>query len=95
MENKTIEMELSVVDWFKGKYPGIKVNEPKWANLTVAEEYRRMEVGDVVMFRIPGYNYQTVRCAPSTSLIAESMEGRRWTTRMDRNNRCVAVLRVE
>ncbi len=95
MENKTIQMDQTVKEWFSGKYPGIEIKEPKWACLNVAEEYRRMEVGDIVVFPIPQYNYQTIRCAPSTSLIEESMEGKRWTTRIDRNNKGVAVLRVQ
>lgn len=95
MESKTIEMDLSVVEWFKGKYPGIDIKEPRWASLTATEEMRRQKVGEVVIFPAAGYNCNSIRSLPSTSLFNESIEGRRWTTRVDRNNKGVAVLRVE
>ena len=95
MENKTVEMDLSVVDWFKEKFPGIEIKEPKWAHLSATEQMRRMEVGDIVIFPAMTYNCNSLRCIPSTSLMKETVEGRRWTTRVDRPNKGVAVLRVE
>lgn len=64
------------------------------ATLGVAEELRNMNVGDVVRFPIPKYNYNTVRAAPATTLVAEVMDGCRWKTKKDIDNKCVLVTRT-
>lgn len=60
----------------------------------IAEEYRKMKVGDVVAFPVPKYNYNTIRQTPQTSCLNESMEGRKWTTRKDFENKCIIVTRL-
>ena len=60
----------------------------------IAEEYRKMEVDDVVAFPVPKYNYNTIRQTPQTSCLKESMEGRKWTTKKDFENKCIIVTRV-
>lgn len=95
MENKTTQMDLSVIEWFKGKYPGMEIKEPRLASLSATEEMRKLKVGDVVVFPAAYYNCNSIRSLPSTSLFNETIEGRKWTTRVDRNNKGVAVLRVE
>lgn len=65
------------------------------ATLGIAEEFRKMEVGDVVHFSISKYNYNSIRTAPCTSLVTERIEeGRRWKTRLDIDNKCVVVTRT-
>lgn len=64
------------------------------ATLGIAEELRNMEIGDVVQFPIPKYNYNSVRTAPGTTLVAERIEGRRWKSKMDYDNKCAVVTRT-
>lgn len=64
------------------------------ATLGVAEEFRRMEVGDVVQFPSPKYNYNTIRATPSSSLINDRMEGKRWKTKLNFDKKCVEVTRI-
>lgn len=66
----------------------------KIATLGIAEELRNMEVGDVVQFPVPKYNYNSIRTSPGTTLVAETMEGRKWKTKKDIDNRCVLVTRT-
>lgn len=94
MVNETIKIDQSVKDWFKLKHPGIKVKEPRFATLGVAEEYKRMEVGDVVLFPASDYPANTVRCTPNTTLLNKVLEGCKWTTRVDPANKSIAVLRL-
>lgn len=60
----------------------------------IAQEFRNMEVGDVVCFPIENYVYNTVRVAPSSILVKERMEGWNWKTRIDYDNKCVEVTRT-
>lgn len=53
-----------------------------------------MEIGDVVQFPVPKYNYNSIRTSPGTTLVAETMEGRKWKTRKDIDNKCVFVTRT-
>lgn len=69
-------------------------NVTRTATLGIAKELRNMEVGDVVKFPLPQYKYTSIRTMPSTALVNEQMEGRKWTARLDRVNKCVFVTRV-
>ena len=66
----------------------------KIATLGIAEELKNMEIGDVVQFPVPKYNYNSIRTSPGTTLVAETMEGRKWKTKKDIDNRCVLVTRT-
>lgn len=66
----------------------------KIATLGIAEEMRRMNVGDVVRFPTAQYNYNSIRSAPSTSLVAERMEGKKWKTKINFDDKCVEVTRI-
>lgn len=68
--------------------------EIKIATLSIADEFRKMNVGDVVRFPTNRYNYNSIRSTPSTSLVAERMEGKRWKTKIDFENKCVEVTRT-
>lgn len=88
-------MDLGVMDFFKKRFPHLNIKTPVWATLTVTEEFRRLEVGEIVLFPISSYNYQTIRSAPGTTMVPEVLnEGRQWKTRIDKANKSVAVLRV-
>lgn len=60
----------------------------------IAEEFRNMEVGDIVRFPTSQYKYNTIRATPSTTMVNERMEGKRWRTRIDFDNKCVEVTRI-
>ena len=93
MENK--EINKSIVDFFTGKYPGVKVGDVRWAASGIAPEFRSMSVGDIVLFATDKYNYQSIRSTPGTVMVQERMQdGREWTTRVDYANKVVAVMRV-
>lgn len=95
MENKTIDMNLSIVDAFKKNFPNLDIKTPTWAVLGVTAEFRKLQVGDIVLFPIDSYNYQTIRSTPGTSMVPEVLnEGRQWKTKLDKDNKSVAVLRI-
>lgn len=95
MENKAIDMNLSIVEAFKKAYPELDIKSPTWAVLGVTAEFRKLQVGDIVLFPIDSYNYQTIRSTPGTSMVPEVLnEGRQWKTKLDRDNKSVAVLRI-
>ena len=95
MENKTKDMNLSIVDAFKKNFPDLDIKTPTWAVLGVTAEFRRLQVGDIVLFPIDSYNYQTIRSTPGTSMVPEVLnEGRQWKTKLDKDNKSVAVLRI-
>lgn len=95
MANKKIDINLEVMDFFKGKYPDLEIKTPKMASLGVTEEFRRLEVGEIVLFPVGPYNYQTIRSTPGSTMIPEVLnEGRQWKTRIDKANKCIAVLRT-
>lgn len=71
-----------------------KKKTPRTAELGIAEELRNMKVGDVVQFPIPKYNYNSIRSSPFTTLINETLEGRKWKNRVDYNNGNVVVTRI-
>lgn len=95
METKTKEINLEVMDFFKARFPDLQIKEPVWATLAVAQEFRRLKVGEIVLFPIASYNYQTIRSTPGTTMVPEVLnEGRQWKTRIDKANKSVAVIRV-
>lgn len=95
MEKTTTKMNLSVVDEFKKTFPDLDIKMPTWAVAGVTAEFRKLNVGEIVLFPIDSYNYQTIRSTPSSSLVPEVMnEGRQWKTKLDRANKSVAVLRI-
>lgn len=64
------------------------------ASLGIAEEMRRMEVGGVVKFPFDKYNYNSVRSTPSTTLVPERTEGKRWKTKINYEEKCTEVTRT-
>lgn len=64
------------------------------ASLGITEEIRRMGIGDVVQFPLSQYNYNSIRATPSTSLVNERLEGKRWRTKINFDNKCVEVIRI-
>lgn len=95
MENQTTDINLAIVDDFRRKLPGIEVNTPTWATEGVTDEFRKLNVGDIVLFPIDSYNYQTIRSTPGTTMVPEVLkEGRKWKTKLDRDNQSVAVIRI-
>ena len=51
-------MNLSIVDAFKKNFPDLDIKTPTWAVLGVTAEFRKLQVGDIVLFPIDSYNYQ-------------------------------------
>lgn len=60
----------------------------------ISEEFRSMDVGEIVRFPVSKYRYSTIRSTPSASLVNERMEGKRWKTRVDYPNKCIEVTRI-
>ena len=88
-------MDLGVMNFFRQRFPHLDIKAPVWATLGVTEEFRRLKIGEIVLFPISSYNYQTIRSAPGTSMVPEVLnEGRQWKTRLDKANKSVAVLRI-
>lgn len=64
------------------------------ASLGITEEMRNMNVGDVVLFPLDRYNYNSVRATPSTSLVPDRAEGKRWKTSVNYEQKCTEVTRI-
>lgn len=64
------------------------------ATLGIAEEFRRMEIGEVVQFPTAQYNYNSIRATPSTTLVNERLEGKKWRTKINFDDKCVEVTRL-
>ncbi|MDE7464956.1 MAG: hypothetical protein K2M59_03645 [Muribaculaceae bacterium] len=93
--NTAEQINLGVAKFFKSKFPHLTLTGPRWAEFGVTDEFRGMKVGEIVLFPISSYNYQTIRSTPGTSMVPEVLnEGRQWKTRLDRENKSVAVLRI-
>lgn len=58
------------------------------------EEFRDMNVGDVVRFPLDKYNYNTLRVIPSTSLVSDRVDGKNWKTKINYLEKAVDVKRV-
>lgn len=62
----------------------------------VAEEFRNLSIGEVIMFPMLEYNPNTVRNAPSASMLNERVKtGKKWITSTDLDDKCVYVIRVK
>lgn len=62
----------------------------------VAEEFRNLNVGEVIVFPMDAYNPNTVRNTPSASMLNERVKtGKKWITSTDTEDRCVYVVRVK
>lgn len=62
----------------------------------VAEEFRKLEVGETVAFPAAEYNANTIRNAQSSQLLNERLKyGKTWKTRTDIEDRCIYVTRVK
>lgn len=64
------------------------------ATLGIADEFRKMEVGDIVQFPLSHYNYNSVRATPSTTLVPDRVAGKRWKTRVNYDDKCTEVTRI-
>lgn len=98
MEQTTKQIDLKVKNAFQSNFPDIKVREPRVVDegLTIVNEMRKMEVGDVLLFPVEFFNPGTIRCAPSGSLAKEQMmDGMAWSTKIDKANKATAVLRYQ
>lgn len=42
-------MNLSIVDAFKKNFPDLDIKTPTWAVLGVTAEFRKLQVGDIVL----------------------------------------------
>ena len=60
----------------------------------ITDEYRDMNVGDVVYFPIPKYNYNSIRATPTSTLVRARLEGCKWKSKLDLANRRVVVTRI-
>lgn len=66
------------------------------ATLGVAEEFRKLKVGEVVSFSMLNYNANTVRNTPSASMLNERVKmGKKWITSTDMEDKCIYVIRVK
>ena len=62
----------------------------------VAEEFRNLNVGEVISFPMLTYNPNTVRNTPSASMLNERAKtGKKWITSTDMKDKCVYVARVK
>lgn len=62
----------------------------------VAEEFRNLRIGEVIMFPMLKYNPITVRNTPSATMLNERVKtGKKWITSTDMENKCVYVARVK
>ena len=79
-----MEIKQSIVDYFKSKFPSVEMKGIWRAEGKIADELRKMNVGDIILFDVENYNYPTIRSAPGTIMVKERMkEGREWKTRVD------------
>lgn len=69
-------------------------NKKRTAVLGIVEELRNMKVGDIVQFPLEQYNNTSVRAAPSSALVLERANGKRWRTRVNYAEKCTDVIRV-
>lgn len=62
----------------------------------IAEEFRNLSIGEVIMFPAQKYNMNTVRNTPSSTMLNERMTmGKKWITSTDMEDKCVYVARVK
>lgn len=66
------------------------------ATLGVAEEFRKLKVGEVISFSMLDYNANTVRNTPSSSMLNERAKtGKKWITSTNMEDKCIYVVRVK
>lgn len=88
-------INLDIIAKFRKLFPELDIKEPRWATLGITDEFRELGIGEVVLFPVNKYNFQTVRATPATSMINERMnEGREWKVKLDKGNKSIAVLRL-
>ena len=62
----------------------------------VAEEFRNLSIGEVIMFPMLKYNPITVRNTPSSTMLNERVKtGKKWITSTNMEDKCVYVARVK
>lgn len=64
------------------------------ATLGIADEMRSMEIGDMVRFPFERYTYNSVRVAPSSTLVPERANGKRWRCRINYEEKSTDVTRI-
>lgn len=64
------------------------------ATLGIAEEYRMLGIGETVRFPMSKYKYNTIRATPSTTLVNDRLEGKKWKTKINFDEKCVEVTRI-
>lgn len=95
MENIVTGIDLAIVDKFRRRFPDLAINEPRVATADIAVEFRRFNVGDIVLFPMSEYNYSSVRAAPASIMGKQMVEnGYKWSTTLDYGNKSVAVIRT-
>ena len=60
----------------------------------IADQFRKMKVGQTIFFPIDKYNPQTIRATPSSTLYKERAAGMKWITEFDVRGKRIAVTRV-
>lgn len=68
--------------------------EIKIATGEIAAEMRALAIGESVAFPLDKYKYNSVRASPSTTLVRDRLDGKRWSTRLDLENGCVVAKRT-
>ncbi len=87
-------IDLGVMATLHKRFPGVPIRKPRWAEGEIKDEFVKMKVGDIVLFPVSDYNYNTLRGTAIHSLLELTMEGRRWSTTLDRSNKSCAVIRI-
>lgn len=72
-----------------------KTNTRRIATRGLAEEFRDMEVGEVVQFPLKEYKYSSIRSTPASCLMNERVEeGRQWKVCINHKDKCADVTRI-
>lgn len=72
----------------------MKPKKTRTATGRIADEFRSMAVGDVLLFPMVRYNPNSVRSSPAATLARERWQGRRWSVRTDVEAGVVEVART-
>lgn len=60
----------------------------------IKSRFLEMKVGETIFFPFSEYNPNTIRSTPSSTLLKEVSEGKKWITKTDPFGKRVAVTRV-
>lgn len=60
----------------------------------IAEEFRSMEVEEVLSFPLDRYNFNSIRATPASTLLPDRLKGRKWKVKLDFDNGRVLVTRT-